>query len=146
MSRLRIFRPLHDRFQVHGMPAPRDGEIPNKAWFKEVTGRPIRPKWVGGRGGHWVIAREHMTIVAQELAIRFGEVEVIADYSTSEKCDRRCKDATGDDCECSCRGANHGDGTQASWKQVGDTTLVRSSVERVRRTLTAKKARKQLGR
>ncbi len=144
---IRIFRPLGDtRFQVSGMPSPREGEPRNKDWFKDVTGRAIRPTWVAGPNGwdgHWAIAREHLTIVAEELALRFGEVHVTAHYSTRERCDTRCQNATGDDCECSCLGVRHGEANQAAWKQVGATTLIRSAgVAVVDRVVTAKQVRR----
>lgn len=139
---IRIFRPVHEtRFQVAGMPRPREGEPTNKDWFKEITGRPIRPTWISGPNGwdgYWVIARQHMTLVAEELALRYGTVHVTAEYSTLEKCDTRCQNATGDDCQCSCLGVRHGEALQASWKQVGATTLVRSAgIAIVERVLTS---------
>lgn len=42
------------------------------------------------------------------------------------QCDTRCTEASGDDCSCQCWGQNHGIGVDGSWRQVGDTTLVRS--------------------
>lgn len=136
-----VERPLHEtRFWVSGMPKPRPGELANKYWFKDVTGLAIRPEWEAGPygwDGYWTVAREHMSLVVEELALRFGQVEVWAECSTLEKCDARCQTARSDNCTCSCLGTRHGEALQASWKQVAATTLVRSDVAEVHRVVTA---------
>jgi hypothetical protein len=99
--------------------------------FKDAAGAAIRPTWVEaaegqpGWAGYWAIAREHLTEVAESIAIRDGVVEIEMHYSPAEKCDQRCRRATGDDCTCACEGKHHGKAQHASWLEVGETTLVR---------------------
>lgn len=132
-----IRRPLRGRIEVRGLRAPRGNEPPNKQMFKTAAGKAIRPTWIDappgspGWAGYWTISRQHLTVVAEAVAIRDGLVNVEMHYSTTEQCDRRCKNAKGDDCTCSCEGKNHGDGDHASWTPVGDTTLVKSSGTRI---------------
>lgn len=122
---------------MHGLRGPRGDEPPNREMFKDAAGIAIRPTWVNapegqaGWKGHWTISRTHLTVVAEAIAVRDGEVRIEMHYSTSEQCDARCQNADGDDCTCSCEGANHGTGDHAAWTPVGETTLVRSTGTRV---------------
>lgn len=133
----RILRPLRGRLQVRGLRAPQGEEPPNRQMFKSAAGKAIRPTWVKapegspGWAGYWTISRAHLTAVAEAIAIRDGEVQIEMHYSTSEQCDERCQNARGNDCTCSCEGKNHGAAEHASWKPVGETTLVRSTGQRV---------------
>lgn len=144
-----IERPLHGRIRVRNLRGPRGDEPSNRQMFKTATGAAIRPTWVPapdglpGWQGHWEIAREHLTDVAEAIAIRDGLVEIEMHYSTAEQCDRRCRGAEGDECTCSCEGKYHGNGHHASWTEVGETTLVRRSESKVvTRSLTRKQAEK----
>ncbi|MBP2422203.1 hypothetical protein [Microbacterium imperiale] len=144
-----IVRPLHGRIEVRGLRGPREGEPANKQMFKTAAGAAIRPTWVVPPGlprweGYWTISRNHLSVVAEAIAIRDGEVTIEMHYSEHERCDSRWQGSTGDDCTCSCEGIHHGEAQHAAWKQVGDTTLVRSAGEKVvTRRLTAKRARKE---
>jgi hypothetical protein len=132
-----IIRPLHGRIEVHGLRAPSEGEPSNREMFKDAAGGPIRPDWVPAPTGRpyweefWTIAREHLTVVAEAIALRDRFVDIEMHYSGTERCDYRCQNAQGDDCTCSCEGARHGEGLHAAWRQVGDTTLVRSTGEKI---------------
>jgi hypothetical protein len=141
-----VYRPLSGRIEVSGMRAPREGEPSNREWFKDETGKAIRPWWIAGpKGwdGHWEIARQHFLTVARALAGRFGQVELVMDFNEHERCDRRCRDARGDDCTCTCMGINHRGGVYAGWVDVGETTLIRSAgVKRSTSTLTRAQVRR----
>jgi len=127
----KIIRPLTGRIQVRGLRKPRGDEPSNKSMFKDAAGAAIRPTWVDaaegqpGWAGYWTIARDHLTEVAESIAIRDGSVEIEMHYSPTEKCDLRCRRAEGDDCTCACEGKHHGKAQHASWLEVGETTLVR---------------------
>lgn len=133
----KIIRPLTGRIEVHRLRAPRRYEVSNKLMFKNAAGSAIRPTWVetersqSGWPGYWTISREHLTDVAEAIAIRDGSVEIEMHYSQNEKCDRRCRAAEGDECTCSCEGKFHGNSMHASWQEVGETTLVRSEGPKV---------------
>lgn len=143
-----IVRPIHGRLELYGLRAPRAGEPSNRMMFQDATGRAIRPTWIPaelgrpGWTGHWTIAREHLTVVAEVIALRDGAIDIEMHYSEAERCDWRCQNAKGSDCVCSCEGEHHGTGEHAAWKQVGDTTLVRSTgIRIVHRRLTAREVR-----
>ncbi len=98
----------------------------NRHWLLEELGARVRPEWNRTASPRrWEIARPHLRTIVDAMAQRFGEVEVILQFSVTERCDTRCRDAAGDDCTCSCLGENHG-GTAywRNWILVGDTTLV----------------------
>lgn len=145
-----IVRPLRGRLEVHGLRAARGDEPANKEMFKTAADAAIRPTWVYAPegqpywNGYWTIARAHLNEVAEAIAIRDGEVVVEMHYSDLEQCDLRCQNATGDECTCSCEGKHHGEGAYGKWKEVGVTTLVRGSGEKVvTRVLTREAAEKQ---
>lgn len=142
-----IIRPLRGRIRIHNLRGPRVNEPPNREMFKTAADMAIRPTWVPadegkpGWQGHWTIHREHLTAVAQAIAIRDGEVLIEMHYSQSEQCDRRCQTANGDDCTCTCEGKHHGEAQHASWLEVGDTTLISvSGTKVVTRVLTRQQA------
>jgi len=127
---IKIYRPLSGRIQVSGMPAPSRSEPSNREWFKDETGKAIRPMWIAGpKGwdGHWEIARQHFLPVARSLAVRFGRVDIVMDFNDHECCDRRCRNAKGDECTCTCMGVHHRGGVYSDWVDVGETTLIRSA-------------------
>lgn len=143
----RIIRPLAGRIEVHGLRAPGAGQPSNKAMFRDAAGAAIRPTRVPAPAGQpfwqgfWTISREHLTAVAEAIAIRDGRVEIEMHYSQTEKCDGRCQRAVGDDCTCSCEGKHHGRAQHASWLEVGTTTLVRGEDAKiVTRVLTRAQA------
>lgn len=133
----RIIRPLTGRIQIRSLRAPIGEEQPNKSMFKSAAGAAIRPTWVAapegqpGWAGHWTLARQHLTDVAEAIAIRDGSVEIEMHYSPTEKCDLRCQKAEGDDCTCACEGKHHGKAQHASWMEVGETTLVRGEGRKI---------------
>ncbi|GAA2334717.1 hypothetical protein SVIO_027740 [Streptomyces violaceusniger] len=98
----------------------------NRRWILEELGERIRPEWNNEMTpGRWEIARPHLRTIVSALAERFGEVDVYLQFSATERCDTRCRDAAGDDCTCSCMGENHGGAAYwRNWMLVGETTLV----------------------
>ena len=123
MQRPTVYRPLEGRLQLR-MPYGA-----NRRWLHEVLGS-VRPRWTTD---HWAIARSHLRPLVNELVLKFGEVEVILEFSTIRKCDSRCRDAGGDNCVCSCLGENHGGAAYwQHWIEVGPTTLVGADRQQVR--------------
>nr|WP_176705799.1 hypothetical protein [Arthrobacter sp.] len=129
----KIIRPLTGRIEIHGLRTHRGHEVPNKTMFKNAAGRGIRPTWeAAGKDqpywkGYWTISRQHLTDVAEAIAIRDGQVLIEMHYSQTEKCDMRCRRAEGDECTCACEGKYHGNKQHASWLEVGETTLIHGS-------------------
>jgi hypothetical protein len=103
----------------------------NRHWLKENLGSHSRSEW-NKSARRWEIARNHLRVLVFALAEKYSAVDVYLEFSTTERCNTRCQEATGDDCECSCLGANHaGAAYMASWLRVGETTLVRPGVKRM---------------
>lgn len=93
----------------------------NRNWFE---GLGVRPEW-DRDGKRWLVSRPHFRKVVNALAEKFGSVCVYVDSSAKTRCDKRCREAAGDECECSCLGVNHqGAAYWQSWEEVGGTTLV----------------------
>jgi hypothetical protein len=83
-----------------------------RLWLLEQLGERVRPVWLAEQR-RWEVARYHLHILAAALAERFGAVDVFLEYGANRICDKRCREALGDDCECSCCGEFHGGGTWA---------------------------------
>lgn len=124
MSRCpRLWRPADSRARLELRLPYQPG---NRAWLHQVLGARIQPHY-HRRTGRWRIARPHLRLLVDELADRFGAVEVVLDFRLTERCDTRCQEAAGDECTCSCLGVNHGGAAYwKQWRLVGETTLVLS--------------------
>jgi hypothetical protein len=98
----------------------------NRQWILQELGTRTRPIWNGSKTpGRWEIARPHLHLVVTSLVQRFGQVDVYLEFSNRTRCDVRCQQAEGDDCECSCLGENHGGAAYwRNWTLVGQTTLL----------------------
>ncbi|MEV5819379.1 hypothetical protein AB0L22_09400 [Micromonospora haikouensis] len=129
-----IYRPLKpDRLRLW-MPCQGGS---NRSWLHATLGERIQPIY-DKPTARWLIARNHFTLLVENLLDRFGQVDVFVEFSVTERCDSRCQGAEGDDCQCSCLGEYHGGGIWAGgWIQVGETTLVRSNVQLRHMQLTA---------
>ncbi|MFE0472485.1 hypothetical protein ACFW2V_12815 [Streptomyces sp. NPDC058947] len=99
----------------------------NRAWLKETLGARIRPDWDKSNRCWWV-ARNHFSAVVEAIAKRLGRIDVYIDFRGIDKCDTRCKNAKGRECDCQCLGKYHGEGgITHGWKLVGDTTEIKST-------------------
>ncbi|MFG3600193.1 hypothetical protein [Micromonospora chersina] len=114
------------------MPYSRD----NRDWIHDTLGARIQPVWNRDERW-WEISRRHLMPLAYALAERFGQVDVVLEFNELERCDTRCRNANGDDCECSCLGFHHGGGLWHGWIQVGETTLIRPGWRQQHMRLTA---------
>lgn len=107
----------------------------SRSWLLEALGEHIRPEWNKSEK-RWEIARTHLKTVIAALVERFEEVDVFLEFSMTERCDRRCAGAVGDDCTCSCMGENHGGAAYwKRWQLVGDETLVGPAARKERHYL-----------
>ncbi|WP_157107480.1 hypothetical protein [Nocardia grenadensis] len=98
----------------------------NRTWLKSVLG--ARKSLVRNRPmKRWEIARPHLWVLASALAERFGEVEVLVEFNTTERCSGSCQTATNPvyDCVCACLGKYHGGGgRERIWVPVGPHRLI----------------------
>lgn len=77
---------------------------------------------------------DYVAAVVDALREDFGSVEVIRDYSRQGFCTEQCQEATGQDCECICRGRGHGGGRIAKHeKRVPESLIIGTDYQRVRR-------------
>jgi hypothetical protein len=80
---------------------------------------------------------DYVRRVIDALVEDMGSVEVWQDYSVTEKCDMRCREARGDWCECSCTGLHHGEDHLGPLERiVGETTIVSTEYKRTMRLHT----------
>lgn len=103
----------------------------HRFWLRDVCGSGTRPDFDPVRKV-WLVARPHFRRVVDALALRYGVVDVYVDHTVRSACGKLCRDATGDDCTCSCLGDNHGSWTwRREWRRVDDHWLIRN--EKMRR-------------
>ncbi|MCZ7863657.1 hypothetical protein [Agrobacterium salinitolerans] len=96
--------------------------VDNKAWLSSM-GR-SRPKWNADHK-YWEIPKSWFNELVDRSLERFGKIYVVQPYREQEKCAPACMNATGHECQCSCMGANHGAGNDASWFEVSETFATR---------------------
>ena len=105
-------------------------DLGNRDWLRNQLGPGVPYSWNKSLR-RWTMARVHLFTVVPALAKEFGLVDVEIDFKTTVKCDRRCRDAEGDECVCQCLGDNHRGGSLLTgWFQVGETTLIAKDTER----------------
>jgi hypothetical protein len=95
-----------------------------RGWLLEQLGERVRPVWLPEQR-RWEVARHHLRTLAFALTEKYGTVDVFLEYRATTICDKRCREAVGEDCECSCVGEFHGNITWAGWIEVGDTVLIK---------------------
>lgn len=82
--------------------------------------------------GYYTIAKQHRAWVLETLRCLYDGVWERREYpvsGTSEKCDTRCEDAEGDDCECSCAGKYHRGGGE--WDYTIGTVLIKQGTRQM---------------
>lgn len=94
----------------------------NRQWLQ--NGRRNKPFW-NKTGRYWEFPKAWFNDFVDRSLHRWGKVYIIQPYRERETCDRRCMNAQGHECQCSCMGANHGQGDDSSWFFTSDTFAVR---------------------
>lgn len=131
-----VWRPIRGRIAVK-MPYAKD----NRAWLKRTLGSRVQPDWNGSERC-WYLARNHFGAIVEALAEKLGKIDVYVDFRGVERCDTRCKKATGRECDCQCLGKFHGqDGITHGWKLVGDTTEIMPTGEKRRHIVVTRGGR-----
>ena len=91
----------------------------NRRWLHETVG--IRsPDLVSDR---WKLPRNCMVRLVTAAIDRFGYVAVWRDMARLSHCDRRCLEAAGMDCQCSCMGAFHGQNAGNWFERIGEAMV-----------------------
>jgi hypothetical protein len=91
-------------------------------WLQNVGGNP--PTWNESKS-YWEVATKRFNALIPLLFSKYPKVYIIQPFRQQEICASRCWNAQGHDCQCSCMGANHGQGKFGSWLEVSDTFATR---------------------
>lgn len=97
--------------------APGNGE-----WLR--NGRTRKPSW-NSKEAYWEIPKAWFNDFVDRALKRFGKLYVIQPFRAQEECAPACQNAQGHECQCSCMGANHGQGDDGTWFEVSDTFSTR---------------------
>ena len=74
---------------------------------------------------YWEIPATWFSSFVNHALKRYGKLYVIQPHNQQEKCAPACMNAEGHECQCSCLGANHGQGNDGSWFEVSETFATR---------------------
>lgn len=100
----------------------------NRVWVRGDHQR--KPKWVFAYKC-WQTPKAWFDDLIQRCCLRYGCVYVIQPYREKEVCAPACWEAQGFTCECSCMGANHGQGRSGTWCIVSDAFAVQWGEKRL---------------
>lgn len=94
----------------------------NRAWLSTIG--KSEPLWNDDKK-HWELPKSWFNNFVNNALPKYKKLYVMQPYREQEKCARRCMEAEGHDCNCSCMGANHGTGMNDSWFEVDETFATR---------------------
>ncbi|SCF58520.1 hypothetical protein GA0115256_103517 [Streptomyces sp. DconLS] len=96
----------------------------NRKWLKSaVPGKRIQPDW-DADARCWRVAKANFTDLVHAMADRYGKVRVEIEYNPRAVCTESCRNAEGNDCECSCLGRSHGGGAWLDgWIDLGEVAV-----------------------
>ena len=100
----------------------------NRIWLSSI-GR-SEPTWLG-RKKYWEIPKSWFNNFVEQALSTYGVLYIIQPYREMEKCAPACQNATGHECQCSCMGANHGQGSDGTWFDVDETFSFRWTGEQL---------------
>jgi len=124
---------------------PQDGyviaKIPpargNRRWLRGAA-RIRSPRLDGDR---WHLPRNCLVRLVTAATDRYGCIVVCRDMSRLSRCTRACQEAAGVECDCSCRGAYHGENYAGAWFQREGDVVV-ADLGEITRTAIVYSARK----
>lgn len=97
-------------------------KIDNRAWLQ--AGRRTNPEW-NHEKKYWIIPKAWFNDTIDRSLARWGKIYIIQPHRDQEICASACWNAKGHECQCSCMGANHGQGSSYGWYEVTETFAVR---------------------
>ncbi|MBB6357645.1 hypothetical protein ACFFTN_27520 [Aminobacter aganoensis] len=110
----------------------------NRKWLNTVGKSSVT--WIDGKS-YWELPRSWFNSFVNRALERHGKLYVIQPYREQEKCARKCMEAMGHECNCSCMGKNHGAGVNGSWFEVSDTFATRWNEKEIACRLMVAKGR-----
>ena len=93
----------------------------NREWLRNK--RRSKPKWIiENNYPYWKIPKIWFDDTVTRALERWQKLYIIQPYAERETCSRKCVNAKGHECECSCMGARHGSGYLGNdWFEVSET-------------------------
>lgn len=79
----------------------------NRTWLGSIRKRVRGLAW-NKLEKHWECPPGWLNALTEIIITRYGRVWLVQEINEGSACDERCLRATGPDCECRCKGANHG--------------------------------------
>ncbi|MGR6924251.1 endonuclease domain-containing protein [[Actinomadura] parvosata] len=92
----------------------------NRRWLHKTVG--VRSPRLDDRK-YWRLPRTCSTKLTIAAIDRFGYIVLVRDMSQLTRCNRKCQEAEGLECQCSCRGAHHGQNTSDWFERYGDVLV-----------------------
>lgn len=84
----------------------------NKLWLR--NNRTRKPSW-NQEHKCWELPKAWFNDLVDRSLQQWGQIYIIQPYREQEICAPACMNAKGHDCQCSCMGANHGQGDDGNW-------------------------------
>jgi len=119
-----LFRRESGKLRVRVPYFPNDMLWFGRTQFWLRAGRHTIPEWFL-KGHFWEVPASWFNDMVKQMLDQFGAVYVIQPYREQEICADQCWNAKGHDCQCSCMGANHGQGKHGEWLEISDTFATR---------------------
>jgi hypothetical protein len=94
----------------------------NRAWLKNT--RRHDPAW-SKEHQCWEIPKSWFNDLVERALERYRAIYIIQPFREQEICAPACMNAKGHECQCSCMGANHGQGGDGSWFEVSEAFATR---------------------
>lgn len=92
----------------------------NRRWLHETV-RIRSPRLAGDR---WHLPRNCLVRLVTASIDRYGYAVVWRDMSRLSRCAKSCQEASGLECDCSCRGLQHGKNNSGAWFEgIGDVMV-----------------------
>ena len=88
---------------------------------------------------YWEVPKAWFDDLVRQFVTEHGQLYVIQPFREQEICASQCWNAKGHECQCSCMGANHGQGKSGSWLEVSDTFATRWGEQHLACRLITKK-------
>ena len=113
----------------------------NRPWLVGLASGRRRPavKWSPTEKA-WHTPRNWLNCLVDGALERYGKLYLVQPFREFEKCAPACRNANGHECQCSCMGANHGQGDGGGWFDVSEVFSFRWGDEQAAIRLMNKKS------
>ena len=96
----------------------------NRQWLYAIR-YASQPTWLRGDKA-WELPKGWLNQFVAAALLRYGKLYIVQPYREDEVCAPACWNARGFDCQCSCMGANHGEGEQEGYFVVSETFAIKT--------------------